>query len=235
MRSLVVAILFLLFVEQTSAQFNYATLSFQLSFPQGDYKQTYPKTGSGILFGIMHQMKNESFEAGGDIGLLQVSNANKRYEGSLNGNYFNYYVSATNYIITIAPKARVHLLYFKNNGSVFVDGTIGTNMFLTYGAISHNEAYNILIDDYNLKIDSSVSHVSWALRAGIGIGMVMPLNKKNTVALIIKGSYLYGGRVTYYANPAIHDLSISFEEKLSFTSMFLAEAGIRFDIFNKEK
>ena len=41
----------ILFLAAT-AQRNTATLNFQLSLPQGDYKKTYPKTAYGLLIDL---------------------------------------------------------------------------------------------------------------------------------------------------------------------------------------
>ncbi len=54
-------ILSFLFLAKTSGQVNDAVLSFQLNLPQGDYKKTYNKLGTGFLFGIVHRLHIKSF------------------------------------------------------------------------------------------------------------------------------------------------------------------------------
>ncbi len=127
---------------------------------------------------------------------------------------------------------------------VFIEFTIGTNIFLTYSAISHEKRYNILTDAYDIltdthtnrvKIDSSSFQSYWALRAGAGIGTAIPIGKNKKMSVIVKCSYLYGSHAEYFSRPAVQNLQITLVPKESNTSMLLAEAGFHFKIFNKKK
>lgn len=147
-------------------------------------------------------------------------------------------------MLTIAPKLAINLVTLKNSMKFFIDFTIGTNMFLTYSAISHKKEYNILTDTYDfltdthsrrrVKIDSSSSHSYWALRAGAGIGTAIPFGKNKKMSLLFKCSYLYGSYAKYFSHPAIQNLQITIVPKESNTSMLLTEAGFRFKMFNKK-
>ncbi len=244
MRFLIIILSFLFFAK-TNGQVNNAALSFQLNLPQGDYKKTYNKLGTGFLFGIVHQLPNKSFvSVGGEFGFLQVSQADDRYTGYFQNKYNTYTIGATNYILTIAPKLAINLVTLNNSVRVFIDFTIGTNMFLTYSDISHKKGYDFLTNTYyiltntytdRVKIDSSSFHSYWALRAGAGIGTAIPIGKNKKMSVLFKCFYLYGSYAKYFSHPAIHNLRITLVPKESKTSMLLAEAGVRFKIFNKKK
>lgn len=234
-----------LFLAKTNGQKNDAVLSFQLNLPQGDYKKTYNKLGTGFLFGIVHGLHNKSFIGlGGEIGFLQVSRAGDEYKGYFQNKYNRYSIGVTNYILTIAPEFGINLVTLKNSMKVFIDFTIGTNIFLTYSAISHEKGYNILTDTYDfltdthinrVKIDSSSFHSYWALRAGAGIGTAIPIGKNKKMSVLFKCSYLYGSYAKYFSHPTVQNLQITLVPKESTTSMLLTEAGFRFKIFNKKK
>ncbi len=216
------------------AQSNHASLTFQADLPQGDYKDHYSKLGTGLLLGFTHILKSKpSIAIGSDVGLLQVSNAGNSYTGLYRNSNHNYYASATNYIITVAPKLKINLFTFKKSATVFTDLTIGTNIFYTYAAISHYHGHEFLSRRPRSITDSSFSHGSLALRCGLGLGTEIPLGKKNKLALLLKFSYLYGSKANYFSNPHVQGLQITLTPQQSKTSMFLAETGIRFSIFNK--
>ncbi len=232
------------FFSNITAQLNHAAVSFQLNLPQGDYKKTYNKLGTGFLFGIVHGLHDKSFIGlGGEIGFLEVSRAGDEYKGYFQNKYNRYSIEVTNYILTIAPEFGINLVTLKNSMKVFIDFTIGTNIFLTYSAISHEKGYNILTDTYDfltdthinrVKIDSSSFQSYWALRAGAGIGTAIPIGKNKKMSVLFKCSYLYGSHAKYFSHPAVQNLQITIVPKESNTSMLLTEAGFRFKIFNKK-
>ncbi len=237
-------ILSFLFFAKTNAQLNNAAVSFQLHLPQGDYKKTYNKLGTGFLLGIVHRLHDKSFIGlGGEIGFLQVSQAGDEYKGYFQNKYNKYSIGVTNYILTLAPKLSINLVTLKNSIKVFFDFTIGTNIFLTSSSISHEKGYNILTDTYDfftgthserVKIDSSSFHGYWALRAGAGIGTAIPIGKSKKISVLFKCSYLYGSYAKYFSHPAVQNLQINIVPKESNTSMLLTEAGLRFKIFNRK-
>ncbi len=245
MRFLFIILSFLFFSEVT-AQLNNAAISFQLNLPQGDYKKTYNKLGTGFLLGVVHRLNDKSFIGfGGEIGFLQVSQAGNEYKGFFRNKYDKYSVGVTSYILTVAPKLSINLVTFKGSIKVFIDFTIGTNIFLTSSSISHEKGYNVLTDTYDfltdthsrrpVKIDSSSSHSFWALRAGAGIGTAIPIGKNKKIFALLKCSYLYGSYAKYFSHPAVQNLQITIVPKESNTSMLLTEAGFRFKIFNRKK
>ncbi len=58
---------------------------------------------------------------------------------------------------------------------------------------------------------------------------------RREISTIIKGYYLYGSHAKYYSRPYIANTQIILSPKASGTTMVLAEAGIRFGIFNGHK
>ncbi len=218
------------------AQVNTASLTFQLSVPQGEYKDHYSKTGTGLLFSYTHRLKDKpGIALGGDMGILQVSKAGNSYSGLYRNRNDNYYASATNYIITIASKLRGYVFTFKGSVRVFIDLTIGTNIFFTYASISHYHGREFLSRRPRLVTDSSFSHSSLSLRCGLGVGTEISIDKKNKLALLLKCTYLYGSMVNYFSHPHVKGLEITLTPLQSRSSMFLAEAGVRFGMFNKKK
>jgi hypothetical protein len=235
MRKLIFAAAFILLLVKTQAQQNTVSLSFQMSLPVGDYKNTYPKTGTGFLLSYIHRLPLlPSAGIGGEIGFLQMNATDGRYEGAYRNEYHTYIVSASNYIFTIAPKLRIELYTIKKTGKLFIDCSIGANIFFSYAAISHNGSYDILTNTYKDIRDSSSSSGYLVLRAGIGTGMELPLGKKKKRYLLLKGSYIYGGKAKYFSHPTIDQLQIRLEPKESKTCMLLAELGLRFNIGSKK-
>ena len=249
MRTFLIASLHLILIAKAAAQAT-NSLSFQLTIPAGDYKNTYPKTGTGLLFSTLHLVKNSPFfSVGGEAGIIQVSSSDKRYEGLYHNKYDVYNISASNYIFTISAKLRVNLHTFNNSIKIFADFGLGINLFLSYAAISNTntasnevvtalfggtQLYDIVTGNNSLQIDSSSLHNSWALRTGMGLGTEIPFGKRKQLAILFKCSYLYGSRVKYFSHPTIDGVTINMEPKESNTSMLLAETGIRFKIHSKK-
>src|SRR5450631_3963919 len=102
-RKLIFAAAFLFLLAETQAQHNTLSFSFQMSLPAGNYKDTYPKTGTGLLLGYLHSFPSQpSVAIGGEIGLIVMNEKNDRYNGTYLNEYNTYYVSASSYIFTIA-------------------------------------------------------------------------------------------------------------------------------------
>lgn len=206
----------------------------------GSYKATYPKTGTGLLLGYLHPLALQPAVAiGGEAGLLQMNSKSERYTGYYRNEYHPYIIATSNYIFTLAPKLRIELLTVLKTGKIFIDCSIGTNIFFSHTAISHDYDYNFIRNDvlgsgFTSATDSSRSHGYWALKAGIGPGITMPLGKKGHTQLLLKCSYNYGSNAAYFSHPAINQLQITLEPKKSNTSMLLAELGFRFNISFKK-
>jgi hypothetical protein len=229
-RSLFIFIIAVRFVCSTYAQTNKASLNFQISFPAGDYKKNYPVTSTGLIFGILHQLKTqEHISIGGELGILQVSGDDHYYKGIYNNEYNNFLVSSWNSILTIAPVMRI-TLFSEHAWNAFMDFTVGSNLFITRTAISRDLYLDPITGITIVKYYYSEKHTACSLRAGAGLGTEFPLGKKKKTALVIKGSYLYGSYVTYYARPVIHDTQIILSPRQSAASMILAETGIRFGL-----
>lgn len=229
-------ILIILVFAKANAQINYFSVNFQMSLPQGNYKETYPKTATGFLFGFAHHLQHTSSVGfGGELGFMQVNNANETYDGYYHNRYNTYSIGATGYIISAAPKLSIDLLTLKHSINIFLDCSIGTNIFLTYSAITHDGGYDILTNSYVLKTDSSSTHSYWALRTGGGLGADITIGKKKKVVAELKCSYLYGSNAKYFSHPSIENREVNLILKESKTSMLLAEAGFRFKVFNRRR
>lgn len=222
------------------AQQNALSLNFQMSLPLGSYKDSYPKTGTGLLLGYLHPLASQTAVAvGAEAGLLQMNASSERYTGYYRNEYHTYTVASSNYIFTIAPRLRGELLNVFKTGKVFIDCSIGTNIFFSYTGISHSYPYNFIRNDvlgtgFTTATDSSRSHSYWALRAGIAPGVEIPLGKKNKRCLLLKCSYVYGSNAQYFSHPAIQQLQIQLAPKTSNTSMLLPELGFRFNLGTKK-
>lgn len=207
-----------------------------MSLPQGDYKETYPKTGTGFLFGFVHHLPHTSSVGfGGELGFMQVNNANETYDGYYHNRYNTYSVGSTSYIFSIAPKLRVNFPVLQNTMKIFMDFSIGTNIFLTSSVISHDKyTFWEIEPGPKVIIDSSSSHNYWAFRAGAGLGTDISIGKRKKIVAEVKCSYLYGSNAKYFSHPSIENQQINLVPKESKTSMLLAEAGFRFKMCNKK-
>ncbi|HEY6503531.1 MAG TPA: hypothetical protein VIZ28_06095 [Chitinophagaceae bacterium] len=231
-RCLIFSYLAFLLATGANAQTNKATLSLQLSFPQGEYKEKYPVTASGLLFGVVHQLKERSaLSIGGELGIMQVSGDQDNYTGVYNNEYNTFHVASWNHIITLATLFRADLLNVDNSWNVYIDVSLGVNIFLTTATITRDLFYNPITNSNVAKYEYSDTHTGCSFRAGTGLGIEIPLGKNKKTALLFKGSYLYGSSVKYYGRPAIQNTQIILDPKKSKTSMILAETGIRFGIF----
>jgi len=237
MRKLFFAALLPLLFEQLHAQQNNISLTFQMSLPAGDYKNTYPKTGTGLLCGFLHSFPSQPFTVsiGVEAGLLQLNAKNEKFTGVFRNESHEYIIAASNYIFTISPKLRVDLFTVGKNGHFFIEESLGTNIFFTYAGISHDDGYDILTNSTRVKYDSSAASSYWVLRAAAGIGLEMCLGKKTKTKLLLKCSYVYGGNAKYYSHPTIDQFQITLVPKESKTAMVLAELGFRFNLGSKKE
>ncbi|MFT3703106.1 MAG: hypothetical protein QM802_12085 [Agriterribacter sp.] len=232
MRSIIMLILVALSCSPAHAQVNMGTLSFQMSLPQGGYKKTYPVTGTGLMFDLVHTFKAGSrWSAGAEFGILQVSGDDNQYTGYYNNEFNTYVVASWNHIITLAPILLYRLTPTQNRIQVYAQGTVGTNMFLTTSSISRDlpDYYPV---EFRTKYYYSDNHVSFSLRTGAGLLGTAAIGKHKTTSIVLKGSWLWGSSVKYYAHPFVQNQEIIIYPRQSTTAMFLAQAGIRFGTFN---
>jgi hypothetical protein len=227
-------ILSLLFIFLSYSQEKNATLSFQTTFPQREYKQVYPVTATGLMFGITQQLKkSQAISVGAELGILQVSGKFKNYTGYYNNEYNTYVVASWNDIITLATLFRANLLNQNKEWNLFVDVSFGTNLFITTSSISRNIP-DPFSDRDRVEYYYIDNHTSFTFRAGTGMGIEIPFGRKKKVAALLKGSYLYGSHADYYAKPIINNTQILLFPRNSKTTMLLLEAGVRFNLKNKK-
>ncbi len=219
----------------SNTQTRNATISLQLSFPQQEYKNSYPITATGLLFGFAQPLKKESaISVGGEFGVLQVNGKQDYYTGFYNNVYNTYHVASWNHIITLGSLFRADLFKDKKKFNIFIDVSLGANMFITSATISREVDGGVFRDDNRVIYYYKDFNTSIAFRAGAGLGLEFPFGKKKRIAILMKGSYLYGSYAKYYARPTINNTEILLDPRASKTSMILSETGIRFSMFNKK-
>jgi hypothetical protein len=225
-----------IFTVNSLAQVNKGSLTFQAAFPTAEYKKSYNVVPTGLLFSITHQLKNQPpFSFGGEIGILQVSGADKYYTGFYNNEFNTFLVASWNHIITLGAIFKVNLFPENPFCDVDINVNAGADIFITTTSISRDVGIDPFTNTVKTKYYYSDNHASCALRIGGGVGIDIPFGRQKNTSVIIKTSYLYGSHAKYYAHPSIINTQIILSPKASGTSMVLAETGIRFGLFNKNK
>lgn len=219
-----------------SAQNNMGSVTFQAAFPVGDYSHSYDVLPTGMMFSFTHQLKNQPpFSFGGEIGILQVSGADKYYTGVYNNEYNTFLVASWNHIITLGGIFNVNLFPENSFFSVVANINVGTNLFLTTTSISRDIGIDPITRDVRTKYYYSDTHTSLALRMGGGLSVEVPLGRSKKIFALVKTAYFYGSHATYYSRPRIIDTQIMLAPRSTGTSMVLAQAGIKFYMFNGAK
>lgn len=224
-----VALLVLLTVGWVSAnsQRTFSTISMQLSFPQGEYQSTYPKTGVGIRFNVMHRFKEDApLSIGGELGYLVVASTSRSFDLFYLGFYDRYRISATNNVLSLAFKARADLIRDREKINLFVDGTVGTNLFFSSVDVTRETFFG-----GSQFSDGNSSKGYWSFIFGPGLGVEIPLGKRKEIALSLKGSYFFGSNTKYLTDPYIdNNGNVFFTQRESKTDMIIGEAGVRFSM-----
>jgi hypothetical protein len=205
-------------------------INLQLSFPQGEYKSTYPKTGVGLRFNVLYRLKEDGpLSIGGEVGYLVTGSDSRYFDIYYAGFYDRYRVSASNNVLSLAFKARADLLPNDRPVRLFIDGTVGTNLF--YSSINiEQETY--FGSSQSVGGDNSKGY--WAFVWGPGLGMEFPVDKRKNIFIAAKGSYLFGANTTYLTDPYIDNNGrIYFTQHESKTDMILAELGLRITLFGR--
>jgi hypothetical protein len=230
MRIWMIVILATVFKLQASCQKTISTVSFQLTFPQGEYKSTYSKTGAGIRWNILHRFhEDDAVSIGGEVGYLTTASSARVFDLYYLGYYDRYRISASNNVLTLAFKARADLLPTRKAIQVFIDGTIGTNLFFSSVDVTRE---TFVGNSQYASGNSSKGY--WSLIFGPGLGIEIPIGRHKGIALVFKGSYLFGTNTKYFTDPYIDtNGDVYFTARESRTSMVIAEAGIRFGIFKR--
>jgi outer membrane receptor protein involved in Fe transport len=216
------------FIPLANCQKTITTASVQLSFPQGEYKATYPKTGVGVRWSILHRFhEDDAISIGGELGYLSTGSTSRVFDIYYAGYYDRYRISATNNILSLAFKARADLLPLRQSVRLFLDGTIGTNLFFSSINVSQESYFGN--SQYG---NGNSSKGYWSLIFGPGLGIEIPLGVRKEIALCFKGSYLFGTNTKYLTDPYIDiDGNVYFTQRESKTSMIISEAGVRFKLF----
>ena len=227
MRNLLIVFLMTALIYSADAQKTSVGVHLQLSFPQGEYKSTYPKTGVGLRLNVLHRLRQDGpISIGGDVGYLVTGSDSRLFDIYYGGFYDTYKISASNNVLSLAFKARADLVSNERPVRVFVEGTVGANLFFS--------SINIERETYfgnSQYVDGDNSKGYWAFVWGPGVGIEIPIDKRRQTAIVVKGSYLFGANTTYLTDPYIdNNGEIFFARHESKTDMILAELGLRFSL-----
>ena len=227
MRSLYIAGLLSVLCFSAAAQRTISTIGLQLSFPQGEYKATYPVTGVGVRWDILFRPSPEiPLSIGGELGFLVTGTDSRYFDLYYLGYFDRYRVTASNNIVSMAFKARADLVSPEKPVLFFVDATIGTNLFFSSVDLERETYFG---NSQSAGGNSSKGY--WAFSWGPGAGIEIPLGKSKEIALSLKGSWLFGTNTKYLTDPYIdNNGNIFFTERESKTDMVITEAGMRFSI-----
>jgi hypothetical protein len=233
MRIFATAFCLAVLVVSARGQRTSAAAHIQLSFPQGDYKSADPKAGVGIRFNVLRRIMDESpFSVGAEFGYMVRGSNSKYFDIYYGGYYDTYKISASNNIMSLAFKARADLLPKERPVLIFVETTIGANLFFSSASIERETYYG-----NSQYVDGDNSKGYWAFTWGPAIGVEIPVDKRKQAAIVVKGSYLFGARTTYLSDPYIDGNSgtVFFNQNESKTDMILAELGVRFTFPSKRR
>jgi len=230
MRSLLTVFFIIALSCSAHSQRTMATIDIQLTFPQGEYKSTYAKTGVGLRFNMLRRIGEESpISVGGEVGYLVTGSDSRYFDLYYGGYYDTYKISASNNVVNLAFKARADLVSKERPVLVFVDATIGANLFYSSAAIEQQTYFG-----NSQTVDADNSKGYWAFVWGPGIGIEIPMDKRKQIAAVVKGSYLFGANTTYLTDPSIdNNGTVYFTQHESKTDMILAELGVRFTFGRK--
>lgn len=227
-------LLALLFSGTVFGQETFGSLSFQLAFPQEEYKETYPRTGWGGRLAVMHRFSdNQPFSIGGELGWLQNGHDSRRFRVPFYGRDNRLQVTATNNVATVAFKVRADLIPSRHDFQLFLEGTAGTNAFFSKANYDYGNYDSYYYDYYGYYPDNNTMYSKnrWTFMWGPGMGAEIKVGKRKDAAIMLKGSYLFGGDTRYLTDPYVSpDGDVFFTEKRSPTTMLIAEAGVRFTI-----
>ncbi len=232
MRKIYLFSLLLLSISSVYSQKAISTLSLQLSFPQEEYQQTYDVTGFGFRWNVMHRPNvNIPISIGGEIGYLVNGSDSRSFDIYYLGIYDEYRVTAANNILSLAFKVRADLLSHDKPIQFFVEGTIGTNLFVSTVDISRETYFGE--SEY---VGGNSTKGYWAFAWGPGAGIEIPVGRNKTSAISLKASYLFGSHTKYHTDPYIdNNGEVYFTKRESETTMLLVEGGVRFGIFGRRR
>lgn len=233
MRNLMLVFLVIVFGASANAQRTTASVHLQLTFPQGEYKANFPKTGVGARFNILRRLKEDgAISVGGEFGYLVTGSDAQLFDLYYGGYYDTYKVSASNNVLSLAFKARADLLPQERPMQVFVETTVGTNLFFSSVSIERQSYFG----NNSQYVDGDNSKGYWAFIWGPGLGIEIPIDKRRQAAISIKGSYLFGANTTYLTDPYVsNNGEVFFTQHESKTDMILAELGIRLSIPSRRR
>ena len=227
MRNIVFILLIITLSLSANAQKSSLGINLQLSFPQGEYKSTYPKTGVGARVDFLYRLKEDGpMSIGAEFGYMITGSDSRYFDIYYGGFYDTYRISASNNILSLAFKARADLLPNERPVRIFVDGTVGTNLFFSSINIERETYYG-----GSQYVDGDNSKGYWAFTWGPGLGVEFPIDKRRQTLMSVKGSYLFGANTTYLTDPYIDNSGhIYFTQHESKTDMIIAQVGLRINL-----
>ena len=200
-------------------------LNFNLSFPSGEFKDVNNTLGAGGRLGVLYNpSENLPLYIGLELGYQVMGQENSSFYSTYFGFTDEYRISATNNVFT----ALVNLRFQSNKKTVavkpFAEALFGANDFFSTTTVER-ETYN----SSGTISNSSSSKARWAMSYGGSVGLDIRLDKKGTVGLELRTSYLKGAHTKYLTDPIIDNAGyVSYAEKESETDMIVAQIGIKF-------
>jgi hypothetical protein len=200
-------------------------INLQLSFPQGQYKAVDNSTGIGARIDFHFKPSpTVPLSIGADIGFLLVGSRRETFSGySGLGFYEEYQVNATSNVVSLMLDVRIDPTKQGALVRPYADLKFGWNDF--YSSVTVER-----VDNYygNAPVNSNSSKARWANAYGGSAGIAIRLDKKASVYLDLKTTYLQGAKTKYLTDPTINNNgTVSFTEKESETSMLIPQVGVR--------
>jgi hypothetical protein len=145
----------------------------------------------------MHKPKLDlPLSIGGELGFMVTGNSSRLFDIYYYGFYELFRVTATNNVISLAFKARADLIPSDKPVQLFVDGTVGTNLYFSSVDITRETYYGQ--NDFG---GGNSSKGYWSFLFGPGVGVEVALNKRKDAHLLLKGSYQFGSTTKYLTDP----------------------------------
>lgn len=199
-------------------------LNFNLSFPSGEFKKVNNTIGAGARLGVLYNPSNSlPLYIGAELGYQVMGQDNSYFYSSYYGFTDEYRITASNNVFTVL--ANIRLQSNKNTVAVkpFAEVLFGANDFFSTTTVERQTYYSS-----GTISNSNSSKARWAMCYGGAVGLDIRLDKKGSVGLELRTSYLKGAKTKYLTDPIIDNAGyVSYAEKESETDMFVAQVGVK--------
>lgn len=191
------------------------------SIPQKNFRELYKESlaGMGGRLQVLYNSPKTPIHFGPEIG-HQVMDYNEEtfYR---NGNLDTVNIAATGKITTVLMNVRLQPSHLDFPINPFVDALFGTNVFYTTERrVTHTY--------FGKTKRKNTTTTNWATCYGASAGLDISVNNKSAGILELRASYLVGDKTQYLTDSNIHhDGSISYKNNSSYTSMIVAQVGLK--------